>query len=112
MTCQRVVALSQGTASSGWFTNHLARILPVSWVDDPEGFRASRLPCTARPNSSPRNGGTALPICRNAADGGPENLYLSGNVCSRAASRTVRVRSCQWMDIPVAVLRDVRGDRT
>ena len=46
----------------------------------------------------PTAGGTALPIWRNAADGGPANRNRSGKVCSRAASRTVRVRFCRgWM---------------
>ena len=53
---------------------------------------------SARPSRSPTSGGTALPICRNAADGGPANRNRSGKVCSRAASRTVRVRFCRgWM---------------
>ena len=75
---------------------------PASAISCVDGSRAgrgsSRLPRMARPSCSPRNGGTALPIWRNAADGGPANRNRSGNVCSRAASRTVRVRFCLgWM---------------
>ena len=92
MTCQRVRARSQGTAKSAWARNHSPSILPVSWLLGPAGSGLSRLLRIPRPSCSPSSGGTALPIWRNAADGGPANRYRSGNVCSRAASRTVRVR--------------------
>src|SRR5699024_10042423 len=53
---------------------------------------ASNALSTAPAIADPRRGGTAFPICLNAALGGPANRKSSGKVCRRAASRTVNVR--------------------
>ena len=80
-------------------SNHPASRPAISCVDGPAALR--RVQAGAYRSAEavhPRPGGTALPICRNAADGGPANRNRSGKVCSRAASRTVRVRFCRgWM---------------
>src|SRR5699024_1317212 len=50
------------------------------------------------PTAAATIGGTAFPICLNAADGGPEKRKLSGKDWMRAASRTVNVRGWRgWM---------------
>src|SRR5699024_8465141 len=78
--CQLESEWNQGDEEKWSRLNHAANVVPIC----SEGGRvldsavsASR---TAEPMAIPRRGGTALPICRNAADGGPAKRNQSGNV--------------------------------